>query len=70
MDEGYSLIFQQNQILLRSKKVWVKKYFIKGILRGLETFSQMVTITNGYYTINETPFQINDKPRFSYRGKF
>lgn len=45
--------------MLISNSVW-------GILRGLETFSQLVAFVDGQYRINAT--QIKDAPRFPHRG--
>lgn len=41
-----------------------------GILKGLETFSQIITYnyTNGYYITKYCNAYINDKPRFNHRG--
>ena len=41
-----------------------------GVLRGLETFSQLVTFDfdKGWYVIKGTPIQIQDSPRFAHRG--
>ncbi|XP_040064866.1 beta-hexosaminidase subunit alpha [Ixodes scapularis] len=61
MTESYDLTLSlDSPAALRSKSVW-------GIMRGLETFSQLV------YPFNETHFAvnqtgINDAPRFSHRG--
>ena len=40
------------------------------MLRGLETFSQMVVFDfdTGLYTIPQAPWAINDAPRFPHRG--
>ncbi|CAN7987980.1 unnamed protein product [Ixodes hexagonus] len=61
MDESYSLTVSTNsQTALRSKSVW-------GIMRGLETFSQLVYPYNQtHFAANET--QVEDAPRFSHRG--
>uniref|UniRef100_T1JN55 Beta-hexosaminidase n=1 Tax=Strigamia maritima TaxID=126957 RepID=T1JN55_STRMM len=51
---------QLGRAFLSASSVW-------GILRGLETFSQLVVYAaDGLFTINST--MINDYPRFSYRG--
>uniref|UniRef100_T1IUC0 beta-N-acetylhexosaminidase n=1 Tax=Strigamia maritima TaxID=126957 RepID=T1IUC0_STRMM len=64
MDEKYDLKIVPNGKLgrgfLSAKSIW-------GIIRGLETFGQLVVPTsNGRFTINGTI--ITDYPRFSYRG--
>jgi len=43
---------------------------VYGMLRGLETFSQMVVFDfdTGLYTIPQAPWAINDAPRFPHRG--
>jgi len=43
---------------------------VYGVLRGLETFSQMVVFDfdTGVYTIPQAPWQITDAPRFPHRG--
>lgn len=43
---------------------------VYGVLRGLETFSQMVVFDfdAACYTIPQAPWQVNDVPRFPHRG--
>ncbi|KAK3096726.1 hypothetical protein FSP39_002689 [Pinctada imbricata] len=62
MDESYELMVPDSsgQATLSSVSVW-------GALRGLETFSQLITGTPGSgYKINGTT--ISDSPRFQHRG--
>lgn len=59
-DESYSLVVKEPVALLKANRVW-------GVLRGLETFSQLVyQDTYGTFTVNETT--ITDSPRFPHRG--
>lgn len=43
---------------------------VYGVLRGLETFSQLVTFNfdSKLYEIHQAPWKIKDKPRFPHRG--
>jgi hypothetical protein len=43
---------------------------VYGAIRGLETFSQLVTynFSRAQFVIRGTPWQISDSPRFSFRG--
>ncbi|XP_075559252.1 beta-hexosaminidase subunit alpha-like isoform X3 [Dermacentor variabilis] len=61
MDEAYTLELTVNsQPSLRASSVW-------GLLRGLETFSQVVYPYDGFqFAVNETV--IHDAPRFQHRG--
>jgi hexosaminidase len=64
MDESYTLEINPTKdgyFQLKSETIW-------GALKGLETFSQLVIIQNNFYIIQNTPLQIQDKPRFSWRG--
>lgn len=64
-DESYSLTVSKDQkyAQLNSKTVW-------GALRGLETFSQLVSFddSSNSFIINRVPISINDNPRFTWRG--
>jgi len=63
MDESYALSVDANGLsLLTAETIW-------GALRGLETFSQLVTYdeTHGYQ-IQYAPWGITDFPRFPHRG--
>uniref|UniRef100_A0A8C4Q7S0 Beta-hexosaminidase n=1 Tax=Eptatretus burgeri TaxID=7764 RepID=A0A8C4Q7S0_EPTBU len=58
--EAYHLVVQQENATLTADNVW-------GALRGLETFSQLVSEANdGSLIVNKTI--IDDFPRFSHRG--
>ncbi|XP_064524658.1 beta-hexosaminidase subunit alpha [Pseudopipra pipra] len=58
--ESYKLVVSKGSMLLSAEAIW-------GVLRGLETFSQLVgRDENGTYYINET--EIVDFPRFPHRG--
>ncbi|XP_077548175.1 beta-hexosaminidase subunit alpha-like [Haemaphysalis longicornis] len=61
MDESYDLVLSsRSQSMLSSRSVW-------GILRGLESFSQLVyQYDDVQFVVNETV--IHDKPRFPHRG--
>lgn len=59
-DESYQIIVNENIAMLNANKVW-------GALRGLETFSQLITEDEfGALQINQT--EIKDYPRFAHRG--
>ncbi|KAM5257461.1 beta-hexosaminidase subunit beta [Hipposideros larvatus] len=59
-DESYTLLVKGPVALLKANRVW-------GVLRGLETFSQLIyQDPYGAYTINEST--ISDSPRFPHRG--
>ncbi|EPQ02605.1 Beta-hexosaminidase subunit beta, partial [Myotis brandtii] len=59
-DESYSLVVKEPVALLKANRVW-------GVLRGLETFSQLVyQDAYGTFTVNEST--ISDSPRFPHRG--
>ncbi|CAK6444316.1 unnamed protein product [Pipistrellus nathusii] len=59
-DESYSLVVKEPVAFLKANRVW-------GVLRGLETFSQLVyQDTYGTFTVNEST--ITDSPRFPHRG--
>ncbi|XP_024419262.1 beta-hexosaminidase subunit beta [Desmodus rotundus] len=59
-DESYTLLVKGPVAFLKANRVW-------GVLRGLETFSQLIyQDAYGAFTINEST--INDSPRFPHRG--
>jgi hexosaminidase len=60
MDEKYDLVVSTSMSRLSSHSVW-------GILRGLETFSQLV-YENGEGTFQINATVIHDFPRFGHRG--
>eukprot|EP00003_Mantamonas_plastica_P022410 TRINITY_DN37_c0_g1_i2.p3 TRINITY_DN37_c0_g1~~TRINITY_DN37_c0_g1_i2.p3 ORF type:complete len:134 (+),score=25.99 TRINITY_DN37_c0_g1_i2:786-1187(+) len=64
MDETYTLIIGlDGKATLTAKQEW-------GILRGLETFVQLITWggkDNGYI-VQRAPLHIEDAPRFKWRG--
>lgn len=59
MSESYSLIVNYTGIVLNAEEEW-------GVVRGLETLSQLVTHYRGQFYIKETT--IEDFPRFPHRG--
>jgi hexosaminidase len=63
-DEAYNLTVPKNGVA----KITAKTVY--GALRGLETFSQLVTFSfeEGIYVIETAPWNIIDKPRFPHRG--
>jgi hexosaminidase len=68
MDESYMLQIQNGKAILVAPTEW-------GALRGLETFSQLVTFVYDWtkpnsiqYQIPMTPITVNDKPRFTWRA--
>lgn len=61
-DESYQLnVPLQGWIILKANTY-------VGCLRGLETFSQLILKNGEIYTIESCPWDIEDKPRFNYRG--
>jgi len=65
-DESYSLTVPnqgETPAVLKAKTVY-------GALRGLESFSQLVTFDfdAGLYVLKNAPIQIDDAPRFPHRG--
>ncbi|XP_037385613.1 beta-hexosaminidase subunit beta [Talpa occidentalis] len=59
-DESYTLNVKRPVAVLKANRVW-------GVLRGLETFSQLIyQDTYGTFMINES--SITDSPRFPHRG--
>jgi hexosaminidase len=70
MDEKYSMsVDSGNKVLIRASSIW-------GAMRALESFSQLVIVekqsadgNSEYYTLTlQSPFTINDRPRFPWRG--
>ena len=62
MNESYTLVVDSN-----ARQAYIKSEAIWGAIRGLETFSQLVTnVGHNQFTINAT--EIVDFPRFAYRG--
>lgn len=63
-DETYQLVIPSEGAAT------IKAATVYGALRGLETFSQLVTFDfeSGTYSIVSTPWNIQDKPRFPHRG--
>jgi hexosaminidase len=62
-DESYVLDVNTTAALLMADTVW-------GIMRGLETFSQLVEfdIPSQTYQVSSLPVTIKDSPRFAWRG--
>jgi len=60
-DESYSLTIKEGSLTLNAAT------YI-GAVRGLETFSQLITINSSQVIIPATPINITDKPRFPHRG--
>ncbi|XP_017771658.1 PREDICTED: beta-hexosaminidase subunit beta-like [Nicrophorus vespilloides] len=62
MDESYEInITNSMKPMLKAKSIW-------GILRGLETFSQLIHYASNEYTLIVNSTWIKDFPRFPYRG--
>ncbi|KAH3759521.1 beta-hexosaminidase subunit beta [Pelomyxa schiedti] len=65
MDEAYSLTVPNNGnvAVLKANTVW-------GALRGLETFSQLISydFANHVYLLKLAPWYITDAPQFPHRG--
>jgi hexosaminidase len=62
VDESYKLAVSAPRAQLTSNTVY-------GALRGLESFSQLVSSTsNGTLVINNAPWTITDTPRYAHRG--
>ena len=62
--EKYKLLISENLDILINTK------FLNGLLRGLETLSQIIHFNknNSKYEISDLPISIEDFPRFGYRG--
>jgi hexosaminidase len=58
MEEGYTLNVTESSSILKSPTVW-------GLLRGLETFSQVV---DDAVVLNNLPIGVVDLPEFPWRG--
>lgn len=63
-DESYTLTVPESGVATVTAKT------VYGALRGLETFSQLVSFSfeDGSYGIEGAPWDITDKPRFPHRG--
>ncbi|XP_027376119.1 beta-hexosaminidase subunit beta-like [Bos indicus] len=59
-DESYTLLVKGSVATLTANRVW-------GVLRGLETFSQLI-YQNSYGTFTANESNIVDSPRFPHRG--
>eukprot|EP00945_MAST-04E_sp_MAST-4E-sp1_P006967 g6967.t1 len=62
-DESYSLELSSTSATLSATTIY-------GVMRGLETFSQLVVFDfeTKTYVVHEAPWKINDAPRFPHRG--
>ncbi|XP_055599185.1 beta-hexosaminidase subunit beta-like isoform X2 [Uranotaenia lowii] len=61
MDEAYEITIDANQAKLESFSIW-------GVLRALESFSQMVVLADDGTMLRINTTTISDQPRFSHRG--
>ncbi|XP_028134930.1 beta-hexosaminidase subunit beta [Diabrotica virgifera virgifera] len=61
MEEAYTIIVSEDVKRLKAFSVW-------GILRGLESFSQMIYMTNEGLSLRINKTSVEDRPRFSHRG--
>ncbi|XP_074030634.1 beta-hexosaminidase subunit beta [Leptinotarsa decemlineata] len=61
MDEKYQLNITKEAAVLKAATIW-------GILRGLETFSQLLYIGNEQLSLRINTTSIVDYPRFTHRG--
>ncbi|XP_063700127.1 beta-hexosaminidase subunit beta-like [Culicoides brevitarsis] len=61
MDESYVLTVTNGSASLDAKSVW-------GVLRGLESFSQLTVYSGEGTSLRVNHTVINDEPRFSWRG--
>jgi len=62
-DETYSLQVTDGNAILTANELW-------GALKGLETFSQLIDfdVATETYAVGSTPVNIQDSPRFAWRG--
>ncbi|CAM4837138.1 unnamed protein product [Rotaria magnacalcarata] len=60
-NETYTLTIKQEQAIVEASSVW-------GLLRGLETFSQLIYINEQNYVVINDSVAIIDSPRFQHRG--
>ncbi|CAF1110759.1 unnamed protein product [Rotaria sordida] len=60
-NEAYNLTIKQKFALVEAYSVW-------GLLRGLETFSQLIYINEQNYIVINSSVDIIDSPRFRHRG--
>ncbi|XP_055295128.1 beta-hexosaminidase subunit beta-like [Sitodiplosis mosellana] len=61
MTETYQLNIANASAYLESESIW-------GILRGLESFSQLLVVSSDHTALRVNGTEIYDKPRYSYRG--
>lgn len=61
MDESYDIIVSETRASIQSFSIW-------GILRGLESFTQMVVLSDDGSMLYVNLTTISDSPRFSHRG--
>ncbi|XP_049530965.1 beta-hexosaminidase subunit beta-like [Anopheles darlingi] len=61
MDEEYTIVVDDYHAILSSFSIW-------GMLRALESFSQLVVLSDDGSTLRINATTINDGPRFSHRG--
>lgn len=61
MDESYEIILNDIRASIESFSIW-------GILRALESFSQMVVLSDDGSMLRINSTTISDSPRFSHRG--
>uniref|UniRef100_A0A1B0CZC5 Beta-hexosaminidase n=1 Tax=Phlebotomus papatasi TaxID=29031 RepID=A0A1B0CZC5_PHLPP len=61
MDESYKFTLKDSEAVLQSSSVW-------GILRGLESFVQMITPAKDNRSLKINCSSIEDEPKFSHRG--
>ncbi|CAF3928629.1 unnamed protein product, partial [Rotaria sordida] len=60
-NETYTLTINQQMAIVEASTVW-------GLLRGLETFSQLIYINQQNYVVINSSVTIIDSPRFQHRG--